>query len=118
MKKVQNHIKKIVFFIICVQIMCVNIPVGLIKNITSKNGICYQNNTESNSQEDSSHNFPINENESFEDNDSFSLKIFLTSSKESKIFNQKELKFLLFDIKNKIQFHPEFTTPPPKHFSA
>jgi hypothetical protein len=118
MKKNQNHILKMGFSIICIQIMCMNVPINFIDNFTSKDGTYLQINKEGDSKSDSGQNFPKNENESMEDNESFSIKIFTCSSKELIVFNQNNLNFLLYNIKNKIQFHPEFSTPPPKHLIA
>ncbi len=107
-----------VFSIICIQIMCMNVPINFIDNFTSKDGIYLQNNTEGDSKNDTGRNFPKSENESMEENESFSLKIFTCSSKEFIFFKQQNLNFLLYNTKNKIQFHPEFSTPPPKNLVA
>ena len=42
-------------------------------------------------------------------------KIFNTHNKELALLNIQKIVFELCNSKDKIQFHPEFSTPPPKY---
>lgn len=61
---------------------------------------------------------PNNEDESKDENENFALKIFTSPTKDLVIYNQIEVKFILYNAQHKIQFHPEFSTPPPKQLFA
>ena len=105
-----------VFAIICTQIMCMNIPVHFYDHLESQSGVYLSIDAEGESSQGHSQDFPKSENESLEDNESFSLKIFTCLSKDLVIFNSQNLNFLSYNTENKVQFHPELSTPPPEYF--
>ncbi len=98
--------------------MCMNVPIHFYDKLSSKSGVYLPIDTEGESNHDHGQDYPKSENESLEDNECFSLKVFTCLSKELIVFNCQNLDFLLYNSKNKIQFHPELSTPPPKHLLA
>ena len=61
---------------------------------------------------------PNNEDESKDENENFALKIFTSPTKILMIYNAQDAKFILYNAQHTIQFHPEFSTPPPKQLFA
>lgn len=58
---------------------------------------------------------PEKEDESKDEKKNIDNKIFNTYNKELALLNIQKIVFELCNSKDKIQFHPEFSTPPPKY---
>jgi hypothetical protein len=58
---------------------------------------------------------PEKEDESKDEKKNIDNKIFNTHNKELALLNIQKIVFELCNSKDKIQFHPEFSTPPPKY---
>lgn len=118
MKNSYKHIKKLIIYVICIQLMYVNTPIKFLDQFISKSQFLLQtssNNDSSKKNSDNETSFPISENESKEDDENFSLKFFACSSKPLVFIKLRDVNFLSHNSKDKIQFHPEFSTPPPKY---
>lgn len=120
MSILSNYIKNAFFFIICLQIMHLNLPIAHLAKIAQNHYTSTQKNTRETSKESKTETqaFPNNEDESKDENENFSLKIFTNSTKILIIYNEQEAKYILFNAQHTIQFHPEFSTPPPKQLFA
>jgi hypothetical protein len=58
---------------------------------------------------------PEKEDESKDEKKNIDNKIFNTHNKELALMNIQKIVFELCNSKDKIQFHPDFSTPPPKY---
>jgi len=120
MSRLTNYIKKAFIFIICLQIMSLNFPFISFANAVHSHYISTQKPSEETSkkQSDVAKEAPNNEDESKEENENFALKIFASPSKTLIIYDQIAATFLMYNARHSIQFHLEFSTPPPKQFFA
>jgi len=120
MSRLTNYIKKAFIFIICLQIMSLNFPFTSFANAVHSHYISTQKPSEETSKKQSGEakEAPNNEDESKEENENFALKIFTSPTKILMIYNAQDAKFILYNAQHTIQFHPEFSTPPPKQLFA
>jgi hypothetical protein len=101
--------------------MLMNIPFAYIADYSGLGFIVINHSVESNSQKDrkeTTQNMPNGDDESKDENENFALKIFASPSKTLIIYDQRAATFLMYNARHSIQFHPEFSTPPPKQFFA
>lgn len=98
-----------------------NIPFASIADYTGLGIIEIHHSAESNSpkgKKETTQNLPNGDDESKDENENFALKIFASPSKTLIIYDQIAATFLLYNATHTIQFHPEFSTPPPKQLIA
>jgi hypothetical protein len=120
MEAIVHHIRKAICVLICLQIFMVNLPcfsmnsIEPTTNLLANKGIDKKHTTQDSETQD----VPEQEDESKDENNHFEFKIFNTSHKEYALLNFQKLVFELYNSKDKIQFHPEFSTPPPKFNAA
>ena len=105
---------------ICLQILFVNLPYFsfhakyfAISSFVDK--WSYKIET---TQDPETQDLPEQEDESKDETKNFEIKIFNTNHKDFALLNFQKTKFELYNSTNKIQFHPEFSTPPPKFKAA
>lgn len=121
MRKFQNHIKKAFFCLICIQLMCMNMPmVSILNHIQETAGLTQQSNSQKSQpgEKSSNQDLPGTEDESKEDSETFVIKIFTPFHNEFVFAGILNTEFVLYNTRHKIQFHPEFSTPPPKNLLA
>ncbi len=120
MEAILYHTKKAICVLICLQILFVNLPYFTIHSnnfaISSlvKKGVDKKETT----QDPETQDLPEQEDESKDETKNFEIKIFNTNHKDFALLNFQKTKFELYNSTNKIQFHPEFSTPPPKFKDA
>ncbi len=118
MEAIFYYTKKAICILLCLQIILVNIPI--ISSLKMSNiELSFLNKEKSdkklmdkNSEEQ---DMPEKEDESKDEKKNFENKIFNTSNKEFVLLNFQKNMFELHNSKDKVQFHPEFSTPPPKY---
>ena len=120
MEAILYHTKKAIYFLICLQIQFVNLPNFNIHSNDSLISFFVKKGTD---KKETSHcsdtqDLPEKEDESKDENNNFEIKIFNTEFKEFAFLNLQETEFEIYNSKDKIQFHPEFSTPPPKYIAA
>jgi hypothetical protein len=100
--------------------MSLNFPFTSFANTVQSDYTSTQKNSEDRSKKlnNEAKEAPNNEDESKEENENFALKIFTSPTKILMIYNVQDAKFILYNAQHTIQFHPEFSTPPPKQLFA
>ena len=96
--------------------MCINLPITSFAKTAQSHFISTQNKSEDTSKKlhNDAQEMPNNEDESKDENETFILKLLISPTKALVIYDQIAAKFLLYNATHTIQFHPEFSTPPPK----
>lgn len=134
-----SNIIKAIFLVLSIQVLLAGITSHLllkqqnklnlvINTIYSESNLSFQNNRNENHKDTTDENSDQDKKMMTDKDDSseqtetslFSKVIDQETPLHFKFsFSQTELvKFLYFNSKNKIQFHPEFSTPPPKNTQA
>ena len=105
---------------ICLQILFVNLPYFSIhaKYFAISSFVDKGAEKKETTQDPETQDLPEQEDESKDENKNFEIKIFNTNHKDFALLNSQKKKFELYNFTNKIQFHPEFSTPPPKFKAA
>ena len=105
---------------ICLQILFVNLPYFSFhaKYFAISSFVDKGAEKKETTQDPETQDLPEQEDESKDENKNFEIKIFNTNHKDFALLNFQKKKFELYNFTNKIQFHPEFSTPPPKFKAA
>ncbi len=116
MEAILYHTKKAISILICLQILLVNLPCFSMKSnkLTVSSFVKKGADQKGTTQDSETQDLPEQEDESKDENNHFEIKIFNANHKEFALLNFQKLVFELYNSKDKIQFHPEFSTPPPK----
>ncbi len=120
MEAILYHTKKAICVLICLQILFVNLPYFSIHAKYFAISSFVDKGAEKNetTQDPETQDLPEQEDESKDETKNFEIKIFNANHKEFALLNFQKTIFELYNSTNKIQFHPEFSTPPPKFKAA
>jgi hypothetical protein len=120
MEAILYHTKKAISILICLQILLVNLPCFSMKSnkLTVSSFVKKGSDQKEATQDSETQNLPEQEDESKDENNHFEIKIFNANYKDFALLNFQKTVFELYNSKDKIQFHPEFSTPPPKFNAA
>jgi hypothetical protein len=120
MEAILYHTKKAISILICLQILLVNLPCFSMKSnkLTVSSFVKKGSDQKETTQHSETKDLPEQEDETKDENNHFEIKIFNANHKEFALLNFQKLVFELYNSKDKIQFHPEFSTPPPKFNAA
>jgi hypothetical protein len=118
MEAIFYYIKKTICLVLCLQIILVNLPIiSSLKMGATKYSFLNKEKSENDLMDNNSEeqDVPEKEDESKDEKKNIDNKIFNTYNKELALLNIQKIVFELCNSKDKIQFHPEFSTPPPKY---
>lgn len=120
MESIVHHTKKAIYILICLQILFVNLPCYSMNYSETKISTLGHKGTDkkATSHHSETQDLPEQEDESKDENNNFEFKIFNSNNKDFVLLNFQKTVFGLYNTENKIQFHPEFSTPPPKFNAA
>lgn len=117
MEAIFYYTKKAICLVLCLQIILVNLPIiSSLKMGATKYSFLNKEKSENDLMDNNSEeqDVPEKEDESKDEKKNIDNKIFNTYNKELALLNIQKIVFELCNSKDKIQFHPEFSTPPPK----
>jgi hypothetical protein len=118
MEAIFYYTKKAICLVLCLQIILVNLPIisSLKMGATRSSFINKEKSVndlmDNNSEEQ---DVPEKEDESKDEKKNIDNKIFNKANSLLCVLNFQKIVFELYNSKDKIQFHPEFSTPPPKY---
>lgn len=118
METIFFYTKKAICLVLCLQIILVNLPIiSSLKMDATQSSFLNKEKSENDLMDNNSEeqDVPEKEDESKDEKKNIDNKIFNTHNKELALLNIQKIVFELCNSKDKIQFHPEFSTPPPKY---
>ncbi len=118
MEAIFYYTKKAICLALCLQIILVNLPIiSSLKMGATQYSFLNKEKSENDLMDNNSEeqDVPEKEDESKDEKKNIDNKIFNTYNKELALLNIQKIVFELCNSKDKIQFHPEFSTPPPKY---
>jgi hypothetical protein len=120
MEAILYYTKKAISILICLQILLVNLPCFSMNSnqLTVSSFVKKGADKKETTQHSETQDLPEQEDESKDENNNFEIKIFNANYKDFALLNFQKTVFELYNSTNKIQFHPEFSTPPPKFNAA
>lgn len=120
MEGIFYYTKKAIYILLCLQILLVSIPYLSFQSNGNALGVLVKKGAEKKHLNNPSdkEDLPEKEDESKDEQNKVENKILNAHHKELALCYFQKTEFEFYNSKNKIQFHPEFSTPPPKQHSA
>lgn len=112
------NLVRILFFLMSIQVMFASVNLPLFFNISTT----FSASENSSKKVDPNNQMLSDNDDSSEQNESFSYFKIVDQETSAhfnfNICNLELVKFIYFNTKHKVLFHPEFSTPPPKYLMA